>query len=133
MPSVIAPVELELMDGRSTKLRLSHGAMIRLMRATGIDIASSGLPKGLGELEAIGKLLWECSDVRKDITQEEFSDLLEMGAMMAAASELMGRYIGGGNGKRPLAEASASPGPSDGPSGDSISDSVAESSGDSAP
>lgn len=132
MPSVIAPVELELMDGRGVKLRLSHGAMVRLMRATGIDIASSGLPKGLGEMEAIGRLLWECSDVRKDTTQEEFSDLLEMGTMMSAASELMGRYIGGGNGKRPLAEASASPGPSDGPLPATISDSAAGNSGNSA-
>ena len=129
MPSVIAPVELELMDGRSTKLRLSHGAMIRLMRVTGIDVASSGLPKGLNELEAIGKLLWECSDIRKNLPQEEFSELLELGAMMAAASELMGRYAGGGNGRRPLAEAPALDGPSDGPSGDSISGSAAANSG----
>jgi hypothetical protein len=129
MPSVIAPVEMELMDGRSVKLRLSHGAMIRLLRATGIDLSASGLPKGLGEMEAMGRLLWECSDIRISLPLEEFSDLLEMGTMIDAASELMGRYVGGGPAKRPLGDPPQSLGPSDGPSGATISDSQAESSG----
>jgi hypothetical protein len=127
---LIPSVPLALMDGRSTTLRLSQGALVRTMQATGIDVAEMSKTNNIGRMGFMARLIYECSPLRKSMPYDEFSDLVPVNAGEVVNS-LFARF-----GEQPKPDAAASPNPesvltgsNDGQSDATISDSPTPSSG----
>lgn len=130
---LIPSVEMQLLDGRSVKLRLNQAALFRASLAFGVAPEDLKNADRDVQFDFSLRVLYEASDVRRKLYYEEFEDALNIPAAIEAFNTLMQRFGDKpAEGDRPL-PGSASIGSSGGPSGATILDFPTPSSGDSPP
>lgn len=130
METLIPSVPLALMDGRSAELRLSQGALLRTMQNTGLDVAEMSGSDNIKRMAFVTRLLYECSDIRRIIGYDDFSDLIpvDAGPIVATLFEKFGDKAKGGSSPN---GGGALTGSNGGQSGATILDFPTRSSGDS--